>query len=277
MTIVDTHAHVYHPDENRYPMIDQPSRPPDGTGTVEHLEENRDEAGVSKAVLVQTGSAYRWDNSLLADASRESAAWAVGVCTLDPEAASSVDTLSDLATNHNVRGLRMEPPRRDGASFYHDGSVRLWEAAGKLDVVINAHIRVEQLDALAAFLDRFPSVNVVLDHAAYPTAADGPESDLVRQVNELSRFDQLNVKLSFVVTGSEESYPFSDMHDTTHALIEAYGPSRCVWGSDFPCEHWLKKSTYAQHLDVFQEELGLSDDAQRGILEETPTRLWFGR
>jgi predicted TIM-barrel fold metal-dependent hydrolase len=49
-----------------------------------------------------------------------------------------------------------------------------------------------------------------------------------------------------------------------------------MWGSDFPCELWLKKATYAEHLALFTEELGLSEAEQQAILEETPMRVWFG-
>ena len=129
MQIVDTHAHIYHPDETAYPMKPDPHRPPPETGTALHLRKEMHKAGVRHAVLVQTGS--------------------------------------------------------------------------------------------------------------------------------------------------EEAYPFRDMHPIVRRIIEAYGPGRCMWGSDFPCEHWLKKATYAEHLTLFTEGLGLSEGEQQAILEETPMRIWF--
>ena len=82
--IVDTHAHIYHGDETRYPMIEDPFRPSPGVGTIEHLRREAEANGVGRVVLIQTGSAYRWDNRLLADTARANADWTVGVCTLDP-------------------------------------------------------------------------------------------------------------------------------------------------------------------------------------------------
>ena len=72
--IVDTHAHIYHPDETRYPKVTEPLRPPTGTGDVAHLQREMAAAGVTRAVLVQTGTAYKWDNRLLADTARAHAA-----------------------------------------------------------------------------------------------------------------------------------------------------------------------------------------------------------
>ena len=58
-------------------------------------------------------------------------------------------------------------------------------------------------------------------------------------------------------------------------MLAAFGPERCVWGSDFPCEHWLENTTYAQHLAVFTEELGLSTAEQEQVLGATAMRLFF--
>ena len=273
--MVDTHAHIYHADESAYPMIDNPSRPPEGTGTIAHLRENVAEAKITHVVLVQTGSVYRWDNRLLADTAKENADWMVGVCTLDPASSESVAELERLGTGYNVRGVRIEPTRSDYPQYYHPGSVALWEAAQRLDVVICAHLQFRYLKQLSELLARFPDVPVVLDHAAYPKAGEGVDSETVRAVVDLARFGQLNVKLTFTVTGSEEAYPFSDMHGIVRVLLDAYGPGRCMWGSDFPCEHWLKKASYTQHLDLFRKDLSLSDAEQSAILSETAAGLWF--
>ena len=91
----------------------------------------------------------------------------------------------------------------------------------------------------------------------------------------LAALPTLHAKLSFIPTGSAEEYPCRDMHDPCRAVIKAFGPERCVWGSDFPCELWCPKVSYAQHLKIFTHELGLDQKAQRAILGETPRRLWF--
>jgi len=81
--------------------------------------------------------------------------------------------------------------------------------------------------------------------------------------------------LSYLVTGSAEEYPFRDMHPSCKQIIQAFGPDRCIWGSDFPCELWCLKATYQQHLQVFTKELGLDEETKQKILGTTPKRLWF--
>ena len=123
--VVDTHAHIYHPDKARYPKVANPLRPPPGTGDIGHLQREMSAAGVTRAVLVQTGTAYRWDNRLLADTATAHADWAAGVCTLDPAAPESVSELERLVARYNVRGLRMEPSRPPNPAFDHPAARRL--------------------------------------------------------------------------------------------------------------------------------------------------------
>ena len=85
MRIIDTHAHIYGTDETRYPMIDEPLRPPAGTGTIKHLKREMATSGVEKVVAIQTSTAYRWDNRFICDSARDNKPWMVGVCTLEPE------------------------------------------------------------------------------------------------------------------------------------------------------------------------------------------------
>ncbi len=273
--IVDTHAHIYHADEDVYPMKEDPLRPPQGTGTVEHLQKEMSGSGVERTVLVQTGSAYGWDNRLLAETASSNPGWSTGVCTLDPASHETATQLEGLMSGSSVRGIRMEPTKSRYPMLYHPGATQVWEIVRRLDTVVCAHIRSRFLRQLSDLLARFPEVPVVLDHAAYPEAAEGVDSETVQGVLELARFRNLHVKLTFAVTGSDEDYPFRDTHPILKRLIEAFGPDRCMWGSDFPCELWLKKATYAEHLALFTDELGLSPAEQDAILGGTAMQVWF--
>jgi predicted TIM-barrel fold metal-dependent hydrolase len=92
----------------------------------------------------------------------------------------------------------------------------------------------------------------------------------------LSRWPNIHAKLTFIPTGSAEPYPCRDLHDACREVIRAFDPERCVWGSDFPCELWCPKVTYAEHLRIFTHELGLDQESKRAILGKTAYGLWFG-
>lgn len=273
--IIDTHAHIYSEDETRYPTIEKPYRPPAGTGTLTHLRREMAGAGVTHVVAIQTGTFYRWDNRFVGDTVRDAPPTWTGVCTLDPLDPTSPAQLERLVRDCRIRGLRSVTTDTRPPAFDHPGVAALWQQALDLGIVVNALVRQPHALELARLLERFPTLRVVLDHCFYPEAKDGTDSPLVRAVCELARYPNLHAKLTFVPTGSQTGYPCADMHATARAILDAFGPDRCVWGSDFPCELWCPNITYADHLRLFTEALPLTAGEREAILAETPRRLWF--
>ena len=230
--IVDTHAHIYDDDEIRYPKIDEPYRPGPGIGDATHLLRVRHAHGIHKVVLVQTGSAYKWDNRLLADRARGLQDWTTGVCNLDPEGPESVVAFTRLVAEDNVSALRLEATA-DG-HYDHEGSRRLLATAREIGAVICAHLQARYLNELDQLLTAFPELPVVLDHCAYPEGAAGPDSDTVRAVTALAKHPSLYAKLTFLVTKSEQPWPFADTQAIARRVLDAFGPERCMRGLIFP-------------------------------------------
>ena len=273
MIIVDSHPHIYSADEQRYPPIEKPLRPPEGTGTPEHLRREMEANGVHRAVVIQTSTFYRWDNRFICHTVQLSKDWATGVVTLNPDDPHSSDLLYSLVRRYGVRGLR-SIPAADG-SYDHPGVRALWEEAMGLGTVVNALIPLKLADELATLLGQFSGLRVVLDHCLNLAAGEDYQATL-NKVLELSRYPNLHAKLTFIPTGSREEYPCQDMHDACKRIIQAFTPDRCVWGSDFPCQLWCPRVTYSEHLRIFTHELALSESEKEAILGKTALRLWFG-
>jgi len=271
--IVDAHPHIYAPDEKRFPTIETPLRPPPGSGTVEKLRQEMKAAGVAKAVVIQTSSFYRWDNRFILDTVVANRQWCTGVVTLDPDAPHSADILYAAVHKYGVRGLR-SVAAADG-NFDHPGVRRLWQEARSLGIVVNAlSDKPEVAPQLAKLLQEFSSLPVVLDHCLSLTAGEKYEAKLKASL-DLAKHRNLHAKLTFIPMGSAQEYPFKDMWDAAKRVIAAYGPNRCLWGSDFPLPLWAPKCTYAQHVRIFTHELGLSTAEQEAILGKTASKLWF--
>jgi len=273
MPIVDTHAHIYSKDVERYPRIPNPYLPPAGRGTIEDLKAEVERNRVDRVVVVQTFTVYRHDNRLTIDTVRQNSSWTTGVLNLDPFDARSIDLMRE-SRQVGVHGNRVSEgwPTDDTVRPEHR---QLWEAAQELDMVICALLNPPNCHSLARLLESFPDVPVVLDHCANLSVADFPDSSNLQTVLELARFENLYAKLSFIVTGSAEEFPCRDMFDLTRRIIEAYTPERCIWGSDFPTALWIPKVTYQQHLNIFDQHLGLSESEKSLILGQTALQLWF--
>lgn len=273
MDIVDTHAHIYAPDEERYPTIEKPYRPPGGKGSLEDLKKESQANGVAACCIIQTSTFYRFDNRYIADSAKANPGWTAGVVTLSPDDPESPLMLARLVKDFGVKGMR-SIAAADGR-LDHPGVRALWRTALDLGIVINVLTNRDKAGQVDALLADFPKLPVVLDHCL--NLKVGPElEEILEAVLFLSRRPNLHAKVTFVPTGSATGYPCADMHSTATTVIDAYGPERCVWGSDFPCELWTPKVSYAEHLRIFQEDLGLSEAAREQVLGATARRLWFG-
>ena len=274
MLIIDTHAHIYAPDEKRYPPIDKPFRPPAGKGSLERLRRESQASGVKAVCAIQTSTFYRFDNRYICDSSKASPDWVAGVCTLDPDDPHSPGLLTQYVRDYGLRGMR-SIPAGDGR-LNHPGVKALWKTALDQGIVINVLIGREKAAEAETLLKEFPRLPVVLDHCLNLKA--GPELEpTLAAVLRLSRYKNLHAKLTFIPTGSATGYPCRDMHDTCLKVIESFGPQRSVWGSDFPCELWTPKVSYAEHLKIFTHVLPLKESDRAAILGETARRLWFPR
>jgi L-fuconolactonase len=229
-------------------------------------------SGVRQATAIQTTTFYRWDNRFLADSARIHRDVLVGVCTLNPNDPASPALLERLVHDSNVRGLRSIPAQN--GRLDEPGVDALWAAAARLGIVVNVLVNRDQSDAIATLARRHPSLRVVIDHCLNLKAGPGLEPTLAA-LEGLARLPNLHAKLTFLPTGSAQDYPCADLHQACHRVIAAFRPGRCVWGSNFPCELWCPKVTYAQHLAIFTHELGLDAEAKAAILGGTAHRLWF--
>jgi len=278
LVIVDCHAHIYGTpeDEKRYPTIAKPLRPPAGTGTVAHLIKNMKDNGVRHVTAVQTSTYYRFDNRFTADAARRHHDFMAGICTLDPDQPQNPWVMEYLVEKSNVRGMR-SIPGKDGR-MDSPGVRRLWETAQRLGIVINSLTSRELKPQVAEMAAAHPKLRVVIDHCLNLTANDSLDATLA-DMQDLAKLKNVHAKLTFIPTGTRLGYPGKDLHAACHEVIKAFGADRCVWGSDFPCELWLKQQdiSYAQHLRIFTHELGLDPATKRAVLGGTALKLWFSR
>jgi len=274
MLIIDCHAHVYAPDEERYQPAQNPLRVPGGGGSVQDLGKISRANGVAAVRAVQTVSFYGYDNRYLCDVARANPDWVSGVCTLDPDDPHSPGYLQQFVRGSGVKSLRSIPGR--SRTTFDDQAVRgLWQESADLGITVDLFLmNLEWVEGAVRLLQEFPDLTVALCHCMDIKPGPAYEKTL-DQVLRLARFKNLYAKVDFISTGTETGYPGADLQAAALQIIEAYGWERCVWGSNFPNKLWTPKLTYAEHLRIFQEVLPLSSRARAGVLGETARRLWF--
>ena len=126
MRIIDCHAHIYSPDEKKYPPVAKPLRVPGGKGSIKDLRQISRAKGVSAVRAVQTVSFYGYDNRYLCDATKANPDWVSGVCTLEPDDPHSPGLMRQFVKDFGVRTLRSTAGNKR-RTFDHDGVRELWK------------------------------------------------------------------------------------------------------------------------------------------------------
>jgi L-fuconolactonase len=275
MLIIDCHAHITSPDEQRYPpRANKPLRVPTGTGSLDELRQTSLANGVSAVRAVHTVSFYDYDNRYLVDAAKLNSNWVAGVCTLEPDDPHSPGLMEEYIADYGVKTLRSTPGNKR-TTFDHDGVRKLWKICADRGATVDIFLmRPDHVESAEVLLREFTDMPIGFCHCM--DLKPGPLYDRVLgEVLRLSKYKNLYAKVDFISTGTEQGYPGDDLHEAVLKIIDTYGPERCVWGSNFPNSLWTPKVTYAEHLRIFTEALGLSEDVKAQVLGETARRLWF--
>jgi L-fuconolactonase len=158
---------------------------------------------------------------------------------------------------------------------------RLVAAAASVDAAYDLLLRPEHLPPAVVLVDAFPAVRFVVDHIGKPprdASAGTPVAERRRAwaagIRALAERPNVACKLSGLLTEgnwrhwrTEELTPFLDV------VLEAFGPERCMVGSDWPV--CTLAASYAENLGiVVRYASALSEDERRSVLEGT-ARTWY--
>ena len=161
--------------------------------------------------------------------------------------------------------------------------VRAVAAIGRAGLVYDLLVRTEQLPAATRLVDACPDGRFVVDHLAkpprrgepVPTAASLREGAWGRRLRALAERPHVACKLSGLVT--EVEWTAWRRHDATPYLdlvVEAFGPERCMIGSDWPV--CTLAASYGEAIGLVAGYAARFSDDERRAMVETTARTWYG-
>jgi L-fuconolactonase len=266
--IIDPHVHVWTHD-SRFPWAKETTKPPEKDATPEMLLELMRANGVERTVIIQVIH-YRWDNSYLASVLRRYSQYFKGVARVNPESPAGPDDLSRLV-DQGFRGVRISPAA-DASGDWIRGPLMppLWKRCHELAVPMTVLTSIDRMPDVAALVEKFPELTVVIDHMA-DCPADDPER--LKKLLALERYPRVFVKISHTWSVSREPYPYADAQSQVKRLYDAFGPQRLMWGTDWPLvENYCG---YAKALAVVRDEMKfLNAEDKSWILSKTVERVW---
>ena len=263
--MVDCHVHVF--DPQRFPYRPDTFYAPVGQelGTPARLRTVLDAHGVEHALLVGPNSGYGEDNRCLLDTLAAAAGRYRGMAVVANS--TSRAELAELRAA-GVSGVTVNAALL-GVGYYADAGGLLADLAA-LDMIADVQVVDDQLVELAPLLER-SGVRVHVDHCGRPDPGAGLGAAGFRELLRWGASGRAVVKLSGCVKVSREPYPHRDLLPFVRALVDAFGPDRCVWGSDWPFLRMPERVDYGPLLTLLAEQVP-DADARRRILWDTPVR-----
>ena len=273
MQIVDSHPHIYSGDIKEFPSIDDAWEPGE-PASVEDLKKHMNDNGVSKAVFIQTSTYYGFDNKYVIESANTNKDWATGVITLDPDKPENLEFLEKTVKNSNIRGLR--GIKDSNGKITSQSVYNLWGKALELNIPVNCMV-MDDLDTSFEInqiaKDLYP-LKIIIDHC-FMLNSIRKTTETLDTLESLSKNENIFAKLTSGTHGSARIFPHKDMHQPIKEVIEMFGSSRCVWGSNFPNSLWSKGTSYSGNFEFISTELGLSLLDKKNILSNVPLELWF--
>ncbi|HUZ12598.1 MAG TPA: amidohydrolase family protein [Caulobacteraceae bacterium] len=191
-------------------------------------------AGVERTVLVQAAPTAAETEMLLAIAAATPFVGGV-VGWADFEAPDAVARLEALARDANLVGLRpMLQDLADDAWIGRPAVAPALDALERLGLRLDALVRPRHLAHLLRLMVRRPALAVVIDHGAKPDIAAGGLAPWAEAMRAIARDTGACCKLSGLVSEAGPDWSEASLRPAADVLIEAFGPARLMWGSDWP-------------------------------------------
>ncbi len=120
----------------------------------------------------------------------------------------------------------------------------------------------------------FPKLRLVIDHLSNPSIAEGLFGLWEKNFRAAAEFPNIFCKLSGMITqASWKTWTASDLQPYVDIAIEAFGPNRLMFGSDWPV--CLLAGTYPEVYNSLNQTLTRLDESERmQILGITAQRFY---
>jgi L-fuconolactonase len=258
MRIIDAHVHTLATYEPMNPFPD--------TGRVDRLLYLMDESGVEKAVMLPVVADFAPDNN--ADCARWAKEHPDRLATMTDVPLHAPDAPALVARareQYNCVATSYYPNSVDLAWMLDDERAELWAAFAASGLVCNLHVTPNNYPTLIELAQRHPQVNFLCNHLGLPRGFD-PGDATYGGFAAAADLANIYVKASAFYASAQTPW---DMRCPRalgffSALLKLLGPSRILWGTDWPPTS--NHLTYRQALEVVRTFATDLDDGDRALV-----------
>ena len=220
------------------------------------------------SVLVQSDQSEKENEFQLTNAKQNDFIKGV-VGRVDLRANDIEERLAYYSSFKKMKGFRHVLQGEADRSFmlkpqFMDGLVKLEKFGFTYDILIYA----DQLKYIPEFVGAFMNQRFVIDHLAKPRIKEREISEWKKEIQKIARFENVCCKISGMVTEADwKNWKQDDFTPYIDVVIEAFGPNRIMYGSDWPV--CLVAASYEQMLGIVEEYFS--------SFSETEQELFFGK
>lgn len=275
MLRIDAHQHFWNYNDDDYMWMTGPLKMLARDFSPDHLKPLLDESGFDGTVAVQARQMLQETEYLLSLS--EAHPWIFGVVGWFDFASEDLEKdLERIGAHPKLKGVReLIHDMPDAEYAVSDPHVRGITALRRYGLTYDLLLKPPHLPAATKLVDMFPDQPFVVDHIAKPLIKDGVFEPWRSGMQNLAKREHVCCKLSGMVTEADwATWKPSDLHPYIDVILEAFGPSRLMIGSDWPVSTCAAE--YPRVMKAVIDYIDrLGDGEKASILGET-CRTFYG-
>lgn len=274
--IIDSHQHFWQLDLpfNYEWLKSDVHRPICKSYLPADLQPHLNSCGIDKSVFVQTQhdlAENRWVLKLAEE--NEFIAGVVGWVDLaSPECEKQIEEFKDHPSFVGIRHVVQDEPNDD--FIVQPEVLNGLKVLQKHGVPYDLLFYTKHLKHAVQLGKELPELPMVIDHLSKPEIKSGEIDDWAKDIRAAAKFPNICCKLSGMITEADwENWKTADLKPYVDVVLEAFGPERCMYGSDWPvCE---LAGTYQQVFNALKECVSeLSETEQSRIMGGTASQFY---
>jgi L-fuconolactonase len=231
--LIDAHVHVWQLGRNGCTWPPSELAPIHRDYNLADVERATAGTGVEHVILVQSQDREEDTNWLLREAATSPLVAGV-VGWFDHDMHDVHDRIDQARRCGKLVGLRVMAQDRQPDYLTTPELDTMLQAVQAAGLSLDLLVRRQHLDAAVTLAGRFPSLRMVIDHAAKPDIRHDRIDDWRDAIKAAAAQPNLFCKLSGLVTEAPPSQPVETLAPYIEALLDTFGPTRLIWGSDWP-------------------------------------------
>ncbi len=271
---IDSHQHFWRYRPETHGWISDPMAVLKRDFLPRDLEPLLEAEGFSGCVAIQASQSLDETRFLLDLADSHSFVRAV-VGWVDLRAADLERQLASFAGRQRLRGARhIAQDEADDGWLAREDVIRGIGTLGRYGLVYDILVYPRQLESAITLARTLPDQPFVLDHIAKPEIARGRLDPWRADLRRLAELPNVSCKLSGLVTEARwDGWTAADVRQYLDVALEAFGPRRLMYGSDWPV--CLLAGSYADVAGLARGAIAaLSRDEQDAVLGGNAARFY---